>query len=204
MQERCFAARELRCRELRCRELRCRELRCRELRCRELRCRELRCRELRCRELRCERARDLRASSQWMTPAQTHRRWHPPTRWNRPLRSTAPRTRWRPRGGRVLAGWANDDRHATFINLCDALGRLDDAGARYRDVAHSTPERALDAQRYIGRVIARALVKLQVHRAPPSPKPRRALLLAAALLVGILFLATLWMLQLLGAASMPP
>ncbi|MAQ14876.1 MAG: hypothetical protein CMN30_08780 [Sandaracinus sp.] len=89
---------------------------------------------------------------------------------------------------RVEAEWAEDEAHLRFISLCQVLGRLDEAGARYRAVREADPERADEAARRIDQVVARALATLHAQRVETPPKRNRRLLLLVAigLFIGIL------------------
>lgn len=80
----------------------------------------------------------------------------------------------------VRAEWANEARHTAFIELCAQQQRLPDAGALYRGVKESDPERAELAERQLQRIMARALAMLAQHAPQPiAPNARRVVLVVA-------------------------
>ncbi len=95
----------------------------------------------------------------------------------------------------VDEGWDDDDAHKRFIAVCDAIGRLDEAGARYRAVKESEPERAEEAQRRIDQVVTRALLTLQSQRVEPSDEPRRRLFWVSVVVFLAILLTTMWMIR---------
>lgn len=95
----------------------------------------------------------------------------------------------------VDEAWDDDDVHKRFIAVCDALGRLDEAGARYRAIRESDPERADEAKRRIDQIVTRALATLQSQRVEPTDAPRRRLFwVSVVVFLGIL-LGTMWMIR---------
>ena len=93
------------------------------------------------------------------------------------------------------ADWGDEEAHRRFIGLCDVMGRLDEAGARYRTVREGDPARAEEAGRRIDQVVARALVTLQAERSEPTEgAPRWLLWLAVALSLGVIAF-TMWMIR---------
>jgi hypothetical protein len=95
----------------------------------------------------------------------------------------------------VEEGWDDDDVHKRFIAVCDAIGRLDEAGARYRAVKESDPARAEEARRRIDQIVVRALATLQSQRVEPSDEPRRRLFWASVLVFLAILLSTMWMIR---------
>jgi len=95
----------------------------------------------------------------------------------------------------ALESWDEDDAHKRFIAVCDAIGRLDEAGARYRAVKESDPERAQEADRRIDQVLGRALATLQSKRVEPSEEPRRRLFWVSVVLFLAILLSTMWMIR---------
>lgn len=95
----------------------------------------------------------------------------------------------------TLERWDDDDAHKRFIAVCDAIGRLDEAGARYRAVKESDPERAEQADRRIDQVVGRALATLQSKRVEPSDEPRRRLFWVSVVLFLAILLSTMWMIR---------
>lgn len=87
----------------------------------------------------------------------------------------------------VRAEWADEARHAAFIELCAQQQRLPDAGALYRGVKEREPERAELAERQLQRIMARALSMLAQHAPQPiAPSARRVVLLVAVVVSGLL------------------
>ena len=100
----------------------------------------------------------------------------------------------------VLARWDDREAHSRFIALCDVLGRLDEAGARYRAIREGEPERADEAARGIEQVVGRALVNLHGQRAAAPAKRNRSTLLFVAIAVFLAILGTtMWMIADLGS-----
>jgi len=91
--------------------------------------------------------------------------------------------------------WEDDDVHKRFIAVCDALGRLDEAGARYRAMKESDPERAEEAERRIGQILTRALATLQSQRVEPTDAPRRRLFWVSTVVFLAIVLSTMWMIR---------
>jgi hypothetical protein len=96
--------------------------------------------------------------------------------------------------GEVLEAWDSEDAHKRFIAVCDVLGRLDEAGSRYRAIQEAEPEKSADAERRIDQIVARALATLHAGRSEPGARgPRRWLLFAAVLFFVAIVGATVWM-----------
>lgn len=91
--------------------------------------------------------------------------------------------------------WDEDDAHKRFIAVCDAIGRLDEAGARYRAVREADPARAAEAARRIDQIVVRALATLHAQRVEPPAAPRRRLLWVAAAVFLALTFTTMWMIR---------
>jgi hypothetical protein len=89
--------------------------------------------------------------------------------------------------------WDDDERHRKFIALCQTLGRLPEAGRRYREAREGEePERAKVAERQIDRLLTAAMKNLEPLRAEPPRRTRSALLLAAVLITLTLVGIALW------------
>ena len=72
----------------------------------------------------------------------------------------------------LLEHWTDPAAHRRFLNLASGLGRLADAGARYR---RATEDAALrrEAQVQIERLLSRAVVEMQGALGPPvDPRER--------------------------------
>jgi len=95
----------------------------------------------------------------------------------------------------VDEGWGDDGSHKRFIAVCDAIGRLDEAGARYRAVRESDPQRAEEAERRIDQIVARALATLQAQRVEPPERSRRGLFWLSVLVFLAILLTTMWMIR---------
>jgi hypothetical protein len=94
---------------------------------------------------------------------------------------------------KVDQAWDDPEAHRRFIALCRTLGRLAEAGGRYRAVRETDPARAESAKAQIDALIAAAMVEMQAHRSPPPVARARRWLTAAALLL---------MLGLMGAVAL--
>ncbi|MDH5493419.1 MAG: hypothetical protein OEY14_15810 [Myxococcales bacterium] len=95
---------------------------------------------------------------------------------------------------RLEAEWGAPQAHRRFVALCASLGRLAEAGARYRVVRMGDPERREQAEEGIEIVLEHAMRSLSQIRTEPSRRGvERAQLLA--LLIGSAFVFTaLWLL----------
>ena len=69
---------------------------------------------------------------------------------------------------KVEARWGDEEAHQRFVGICAALGRLPEAGRRYRAVQQSDPARAEAASRQIDRLLALAAQQLQDTRVVPA------------------------------------
>jgi hypothetical protein len=93
----------------------------------------------------------------------------------------------------VEAAWNDESRHRAFVGLCLALGRLPDAGRRYREVRDRDPGRRAEAERQIDRVLAVALQQLELGRSAPPPARRLGLTIVAAVLSTVMIAGVLWL-----------
>lgn len=93
---------------------------------------------------------------------------------------------------KVEASWDDDDAHRAFIGLCASLGRLPEAGARYRQVKESDPARRDDAHARIEGLITLAMQSLQLDRSEPPRHARGGLFLLALAVSTTLIAWTLW------------
>lgn len=89
---------------------------------------------------------------------------------------------------KVDRAWEDEERHRAFVALAQALGRLADAGRRYR-AASAEPGRAETASRMLDRILALAMADLGRLREPPDTSPRRWVL-AIGYAVAIALLAS--------------
>ncbi len=100
----------------------------------------------------------------------------------------------------VLEHWKEEAAHEAFLALCADLGRLAEAGRRYRAVMDQSddPERAAEASSYVDRVLGLAVTLMRSERSDASRFVRRGKLVLY-LLATLFFLATgAWTLSLLG------
>lgn len=95
--------------------------------------------------------------------------------------------------------WGDDEAHARFLTLCVQLGRMPEAGRRYREVrerhAGGTAEdeaRAAEAQHRIDKLVGFAMANMMQQRTEPSTAPRRTLTIVAAVLMLASILAATW------------
>jgi len=93
----------------------------------------------------------------------------------------------------VEARWNEDQAHRSFITLASTLGRLADAGAKYRVVRDTDPEREEDARRRIDQLFAQAAQGLRVVHTETHTlvRARRVLSISIMLALGALALLTL-------------
>ena len=94
---------------------------------------------------------------------------------------------------RVEERWDDREAHRKFVGLCSTLGRLPEAGRRYREVRdnHPDPERRAEAERHIDRLLGFAMQSLEVMRTEPPRRARGLLLfIAFVLTVGMIGIAS--------------
>jgi hypothetical protein len=84
---------------------------------------------------------------------------------------------------KVDRAWDDPEAHRRFLALCRALGRLPEAGRRYREVREADPSRAASAEAQIDALLAAAMIEMQAHRAPPPAASARRWLTGAALVL---------------------
>ena len=92
----------------------------------------------------------------------------------------------------LLDAWPEEGAHRKFLALAETLDRLPDAGSRYRGIKDEAlragdTARAAEAEAGIERLITRAMGRMELHRQPPDPKPRRIVLGLGVVLVLALF-----------------
>lgn len=87
--------------------------------------------------------------------------------------------------------WSDPDAHKRFVGLCAALGRLADAGARYRKVKDEDPTRADEASKRMAAVLTAATVALYESKSP-APKRLSKLNVFGFALAATLVLSALW------------
>ena len=94
---------------------------------------------------------------------------------------------------KLLGAWSDQEAHRKFIALCSSLGRLKEAGMRYREVREgSDPERRAQAERQIDRLLGVAMQSLESIRTPPPARTRRVLVFVALLVASLLVGGALW------------
>lgn len=92
---------------------------------------------------------------------------------------------------RVAGAWDEPAAHRRFLVLCQSLGRLDQAGRRYREVRDREPERRADAERRLDEILALAMQSLAALKTEPPPKRPLWLVLLAALVGGAIVVVSL-------------
>jgi hypothetical protein len=98
---------------------------------------------------------------------------------------------------RLLETWDDRGAHRKFVALCASLGRLGDAGKRYRAVRDDDPEPARrdEARAQIDRLFGVAMQSLEALKTPPRTRPPTWLYIAAGLLLTALVSGSiLWLL----------
>ena len=96
----------------------------------------------------------------------------------------------------VEAAWGDDDAHRRFLGVCMALGRLPEAGKRYRRVRESDPARAEVAAEQIDRLLGLATQQLEGTRVEAStPEHKRTLSWVAFFMMLVLMGAGTWLLM---------
>jgi uncharacterized protein YfiM (DUF2279 family) len=97
----------------------------------------------------------------------------------------------------VEANFDDDAAHARFLARCAALGSLDEAGRRYRQVRDRDPARAASATRRLDDVLAAAVTALMSARAPTPRRRPRMFWLVCGVCAGLFGYAILTVLRLL-------
>ena len=96
----------------------------------------------------------------------------------------------------VEAAWADEEAHRRFLGICMALGRLPDAGSRYRQVRESDPARAEVAAEQIDRLLGLATQQLEGTRIlAPVTEHKRTLSWVAFFMMLVLMGAGTWLLM---------
>jgi len=91
---------------------------------------------------------------------------------------------------KVDRAWDDPDTHRRFIALCLSLGRLADAGTRYRRVRDTDAARRVEAERQIDAILAAATQRMLLERSAPAPDLRRRVrLLTLLVTLGTMALA---------------
>ncbi len=94
----------------------------------------------------------------------------------------------------VEADWENPKTHEKYLVLCQQIDLLSDAGARYRKVRETNPERADEAKARIDKILAIAMASLAATgtSAEPAQQTRRFITLVAAGLSLALILGSIY------------
>jgi hypothetical protein len=96
---------------------------------------------------------------------------------------------------RVESNWDDEGAHRRFVGVCVALGRLPEAGKRYRSIRDVDPARSEEAARHIDRLIALATQQLEDTRVvPATTEHKRTLTWAAFFIMLVLMGAGAWLL----------
>lgn len=107
---------------------------------------------------------------------------------------------------RVRADFQDDARHKQFIALAQSLGRMPEAGRRYREVLSTSADEAerAQAQRQIDRLLAAAMASMASLKAPADVGRTRLMLLWVASAVMLALIAGVTFLALRGMGAPPP
>jgi hypothetical protein len=89
---------------------------------------------------------------------------------------------------RVDRAWDDEETHRKFIALCRALGRLPEAGRRYREIRDRDPSRRDAAAAHIDALLSAAMLEMQAHRSPPPMRHGKRWLTIVALLLMLGFM----------------
>ena len=95
----------------------------------------------------------------------------------------------------VLASFDDEAAHKKFLTLCAGLGRLGDAGARYRAIKDAPDDpRAAMASAQVERLLALAMQNLDGLKSPPPDKTttKTVLLLVALGVSGAMIAHAVW------------
>lgn len=89
--------------------------------------------------------------------------------------------------------WQDPQAHAAFLALCVELGRMPEAGRRYREVRDHDPERSDEARRRIDELLSLATQSLQLARTrtPPAAQHKRLFWVALGVSISMVLFA-LW------------
>src|SRR5262245_60034251 len=91
--------------------------------------------------------------------------------------------------------WSDPAAHKKLIGLAASLGRLADAGRRYRDVRDGkdeTPERREMAKKSIDQILAAGMAMITAEKTAPAPKQHPKLFFVAAGVCLAMVLFALW------------
>ncbi|QQR89431.1 MAG: hypothetical protein IPJ88_14695 [Myxococcales bacterium] len=90
----------------------------------------------------------------------------------------------------VLEHWEEDIAHRRFIVLCQATGKLSEAGKRYRSIKEADPARSERASMQLEHVFAAAMQALDASRADAiKPSHNRITVFALGVFLMMLFFA---------------
>ena len=101
----------------------------------------------------------------------------------------------------LLGSWEDDAAHKRFIGLASGLGRLADAGRKYRE-ARDAPDSSADlgalpkrreiAEKRIGEILGIAVVTMAAHKTAPPEKNHPKLLFVATGVCLAMILFAVW------------
>lgn len=98
---------------------------------------------------------------------------------------------------KVDRAWDDPEAHRRFLALATTLGRLPEAGRRYREVRERSPERRALAEKQTERLLGLAMQDLARIRTPPPDTGKRVTTwLGAAIAVMLVGVATWALLRL--------
>jgi hypothetical protein len=95
---------------------------------------------------------------------------------------------------KVEAEWDDDDAHKRFLGLCVALGRLPEAGGRYRKVREqdASPARREQANQRIEDLLSLAMKTMETLRSPEEPPDKSRLFFIALGVASSIVLLAVW------------
>lgn len=98
----------------------------------------------------------------------------------------------------VESHWGSAEAHKRFLVLADSLGRLAEAGRRYRDVKERDPARRADAEKRIEELLGFAMARVRVDKVEPGKARSRIEWVALGVSLVLIVAALRAMMQLLG------
>ena len=93
---------------------------------------------------------------------------------------------------KVDRAWEDPETHRRFLALAATLGRLSEAGRRYREVRDRSPDRRAAAEKQIERLLALAMQDLALTRSPAPADGKRVTTWLGVAVTLMLVCATTW------------
>ncbi len=98
----------------------------------------------------------------------------------------------------VEAAWNQPEAHKRFLLVCDSVGRLAEAGRRYRQVKESDPERRAMAEKQIDALLGLAMTRVKADKTEPRKGRSRVEWIGIGLAVVLLSVALIQLMRLAG------